>query len=174
MFSCIHFPVWPYPPKIMILKNFLLVNYGLTGMGMWPFAHHNCLKINKCMVITGCCDTGSDNIQYVTGSSYKCFSVLICFSILIHVPYFSNAICMIEKKLNYQNFFKLISSACDWQTMNDHCYCKWWSWFVVYQVLLPPPPTPSIITFTSFLVECCAIWNLNVIVYLIQIYICKL
>ena len=28
MFSCIHFPIilWPHPPKIMIFKNFILVN----------------------------------------------------------------------------------------------------------------------------------------------------
>ena len=33
MFSCIHFPVWQYPPKIMILKCFYTGKlYGLTGM----------------------------------------------------------------------------------------------------------------------------------------------
>ena len=26
MFSCIHFPIWPYPPKIMIFLNFIQVN----------------------------------------------------------------------------------------------------------------------------------------------------
>ena len=26
MFSCIHFPVWPYPPQIMIFINLILVN----------------------------------------------------------------------------------------------------------------------------------------------------
>ena len=33
MFSCIHFPIWPYPPKIMIFKNFKLVN--CTGWQVW-------------------------------------------------------------------------------------------------------------------------------------------
>ena len=33
MFSCIHFPVWPYPPKIMdFLKFYTGKLYGLTGM----------------------------------------------------------------------------------------------------------------------------------------------
>ena len=33
MFWCIHFPVWPYPPKIMIKKKkYTGKLYGLTGM----------------------------------------------------------------------------------------------------------------------------------------------
>ena len=33
MFSCIHFPVWPYPPKIMRENVFYIGKlYGLTGM----------------------------------------------------------------------------------------------------------------------------------------------
>ena len=33
MFSCIHFPIWPYPPKLM-KKNVFYIGklYGLTGM----------------------------------------------------------------------------------------------------------------------------------------------
>ena len=37
MFSCIHFPVWPYPPKIMIFFYFILVN--CMGWQVW-FCHH--------------------------------------------------------------------------------------------------------------------------------------
>ena len=38
MFSCIHFPVWPYPPKIMKKLYFILGKlYGLTGMWL----HHD-------------------------------------------------------------------------------------------------------------------------------------
>ena len=33
MFSCIHFPMWPYPPKLMIFLLFYTGKlYGLTGM----------------------------------------------------------------------------------------------------------------------------------------------
>ena len=33
MFSCIHFPVWPYPPKIMNKNVFYIGKlYGLTDM----------------------------------------------------------------------------------------------------------------------------------------------
>ena len=33
MFSCIHFPIWPYPPKIMKKKVFYTGKlYGLTGI----------------------------------------------------------------------------------------------------------------------------------------------
>ena len=36
MFSCIHFPVWPYPPKIMIFFIFYTGKlYGLTGMHIY-------------------------------------------------------------------------------------------------------------------------------------------
>ena len=35
MFSCIHFPVWPYPPKIMGgFKFYTGKLYGLTGMSL--------------------------------------------------------------------------------------------------------------------------------------------
>ena len=33
MFSCIHFPVWPYPPKIMTKMYFILVN--CMGWQVW-------------------------------------------------------------------------------------------------------------------------------------------
>ena len=35
MFSCIHFPIWPYHPKIILKKVFYTSKlYGLTGMYM--------------------------------------------------------------------------------------------------------------------------------------------
>ena len=38
MFSCIHFPIWPYPPQI-IKKNVFYTSklYGLTGMLSYLF-----------------------------------------------------------------------------------------------------------------------------------------
>ena len=32
MFSCIHFPIWPYPPKLMKKLSYTGKLYGLTGM----------------------------------------------------------------------------------------------------------------------------------------------
>ena len=43
MFSCIHFPVWPYPPKIMKILYFILVNC----MG-WQVCHNYCVCVCVC------------------------------------------------------------------------------------------------------------------------------
>ena len=40
MFSCIHFPIWPYPPKIMKKMYFILVNcmgWQLWQLNCWNF-----------------------------------------------------------------------------------------------------------------------------------------
>ena len=47
MFSCIHFPIWPYLPKIMIFKNFYTSKlYGLTGMIV--FSQHTKPDLLQC------------------------------------------------------------------------------------------------------------------------------
>ena len=37
MFSCIHFPIWPFPLEIMIWFDFIL--YGLTGIYIYVYIH---------------------------------------------------------------------------------------------------------------------------------------
>ena len=40
VFSCIHFPVWPYPPKIMRFFNYFIPGklYGLTLLDVTLFS----------------------------------------------------------------------------------------------------------------------------------------
>ena len=47
MFSCIHFPIWPYPPEIMTIFLYTGKLYGLTGMvcPLWDSREHVSVKI---------------------------------------------------------------------------------------------------------------------------------
>ena len=50
MFSCIHFPVWPYPPKIMKKVYFILVNS--MGWQVWDLMV-DCSVLQQPIVVTG-------------------------------------------------------------------------------------------------------------------------
>ena len=95
MFSCIHFPVWPYPPKIMKKMYFIQVNC----MG-WQVCLTDNFLLKKlkdpCTAVTTCCLLHSISITLRDCSSWSagCLQyVPTCELKLSKAPLFSAVVC---------------------------------------------------------------------------------